>query len=88
MLAVVSSNRFRVYETLVINLCRLPAFSSYVRIPPELWRHDSNIKPTGEDITSFPNLPMDYLQVLVSSFNVYLNAVGIFDLLITVSINK
>jgi hypothetical protein len=40
--------RFKTYETLVINLCRLPAFSSYVRIPPELWRCDSGIKPNGK----------------------------------------
>ena len=57
--------RFKIYERLVINLCRLPPFSSYVRIPPELWRCDSNIKPVGDERTLFPNLPMDYLQDLV-----------------------
>ena len=49
---------------LVVNLCRLPSFASYVRIPPELWRLDWDVKASGEDKTSFPNLPMDYLQDL------------------------
>ena len=57
-------SRFKIYETLVVNLCRLPPFASYVRIPPELWRLDWEVKATGEERTSFPNLPMDYLQDL------------------------
>lgn len=36
------------FQVITINLCRLEYFTSYVRIPPELWRMKWDPEVTGQ----------------------------------------
>lgn len=49
------------YKAVIVGLCRLPIFTSYVRIPPELWTLGWSPTVNFDNLT-FPSIPMDYLQ--------------------------
>ena len=52
---------YKPYKSMVIGLCRLDKFTSYMRIPPELWT--LGWSPMIDlDTLAFPSIPMDYLQ--------------------------
>ena len=52
---------YKPYKGLIIGLCRLDKFTSYMRIPPELWI--LGWSPMIDlDSLVFPSIPMDYLQ--------------------------
>lgn len=52
---------FDSYQSIIIGLCRLTKFTSYLRNPPELWT--LGWSPMIDlDSLAFPSIPIDYLQ--------------------------
>ncbi len=50
-------------EDVILGLCRLPVFSTYVRVPPEVWKLNCwDVQPSGNLKTTFPIPPVELLQ--------------------------
>ncbi|XP_029142402.1 huntingtin, partial [Protobothrops mucrosquamatus] len=51
-----------VLKNIIVSLSRLPLVNSYARIPLLVWRLGWSPKPTGEFSTTFPEIPVEFLQ--------------------------
>ncbi|XP_060634006.2 huntingtin isoform X2 [Anolis sagrei] len=51
-----------VLKNIIISLSRLPLVNSYTRVPPLVWKLGWSPKPTGEFGTTFPEIPVEFLQ--------------------------
>ncbi|XP_044273862.1 huntingtin isoform X3 [Varanus komodoensis] len=51
-----------ILKNIIISLSRLPLVNSYARVPPLVWKLGWSPKPTGEFGTTFPEIPVDFLQ--------------------------
>uniref|UniRef100_A0A8C5STQ9 Huntingtin n=1 Tax=Laticauda laticaudata TaxID=8630 RepID=A0A8C5STQ9_LATLA len=51
-----------VLRNIIISLSRLPLVNSYARVPLLVWKLGWSPKPTGEFGTTFPEIPVEFLQ--------------------------
>ncbi|KAM6440076.1 huntingtin isoform 3-T3 [Liasis olivaceus] len=51
-----------VLKNIIISLSRLPLVNSYARVPLLVWKLGWSPKPTGEFGTTFPEIPVEFLQ--------------------------
>ncbi|XP_062991957.1 huntingtin isoform X2 [Elgaria multicarinata webbii] len=51
-----------ILKNIIISLARLPLVNSYARVPSLVWKLGWSPKPTGDFGTTFPEIPVDFLQ--------------------------
>ncbi|XP_013930191.1 PREDICTED: huntingtin-like, partial [Thamnophis sirtalis] len=51
-----------VLRSIIISLSRLPLVNSYARVPLLVWKLGWSPRPTGEFGTTFPEIPVEFLQ--------------------------
>ena len=57
-----AKNMVRCLEDLVLGLARMPVFTTYLRIPPKIWKFGWEVTPSGPEGTTFPILGIEFLQ--------------------------